>query len=357
MCIICFKDEGQSLPSMEHLENCWSNHHDGAGMAWYLPDEETWQVKKGFMTLEDFKKEYLAQDFKPEDTFILHFRTGTSGKNKGRSAKQTHPFPVTSRVRNMEAMTYKAKKIVFHNGIVGAGSKEYSDTMFGVRDYVYPLLKYINDDNIYILLGELWDKGRVLITDGFQIYEYGKWITDEETGIMWSNDEYTEDKWDKWVTMLYAQKSEYGTQRSIGFTNTVYSDDFNSPYRMADGSFDWNAWDKDRGKRSESIMVDNAETTAPNETEDVENSSTVVGLVDNDMLQGFDATYDEKRVLANFLICPHCFEERYLDVSPYNQGDTVCLICGLVYDDPSGNQHFYDPDIHKKYKEQQKEVA
>jgi len=368
MCIICYHEEGKPMPTLQEIQNCWSNNPDGAGLAWYLPDEDMWQVEKGFMNQQAFEDRYEELDFKKEDLFVLHWRISTSGLV---DAARTHPFPLTDRCENMTTLKYKRKKIVFHNGVVGAGEGDFSDTMVAIRDWVDPLWKYVKDDKIYYLLEDLWSPSRVLICEGDSIMELGNWITNE--GLMWSNDGFKEDKWTKW-------NKEYDQRRAAGRAawgsyvpykpiDTTTAGEWESPYRDATGDFDWGKFHENEANANRADMWDDwelpdamdAESVAPNETEEADDNpfyDSVVGMVNpNDLTVTMDNTYREKEVTQNFLMCPNCYEEKNLLDSPFNMGDTICLVCGCVYDDPSGEQVYYDPDINGGFVDHQKEVA
>jgi hypothetical protein len=340
------------MPTAEHMSNCWANNPDGAGMAWYLPDEDMWQVEKGFMNQQEFEDRYKELDFKEEDLFILHWRISTSGLV---DAPRTHPFPITERCKNMTALKYKRKKIVFHNGIVGRGEGDFSDTMVAIRDWILPLWKYVNDDKIYYLLEELWSPSRVLICEGDTIMELGNWVRGD--GLLWSNEGYKKNKWSEWNKNLEARRKR---------ASITIGGDWTSPYRDANGSFDWAKFHSDEASANRADLWDkweedddlDAEDVAPNENEsDNPFDDTVVGMIDPNGDLHLDSTYDTTTTVDKFLICPNCYEDKNLLDSPFNVGDTICLVCGAVYDDPTGEIVLYDPDINGGYLDHQREVA
>ena len=361
MCIICYHETDHELPTLKHMQNCWSNNPDGAGMACYLPDENKWQVEKGFMNQQKFEDRYAELDFKKEDWFILHWRIATSGLV---DAARTHPFPLTERCENMTSLKYKRKKIVFHNGVVGQGSKDFSDTMIAIRDWIIPLWKYMSDDKIYYLLEDLWSPSRLLICDGATVLEMGDWTHGAD--LLWSNDGFKMDKWEIWKAQAQDRRewATYtgGTIHEINKYTSVFNDiEWVSPYRKENDEFDWSKFEadekkKDRDELWEIWKHDPADDIAPSDTEDCMGDDSTIGMVDPDGIVTMDATYHEDKVLKDFLMCPNCFEDKYLQDTPFNMGDTICLVCGCVYCDPSGEQVYFDPDINVGFMEHKKEV-
>jgi predicted glutamine amidotransferase len=355
MCIICYHEQGKELPSEEHMKNSWDNNPDGAGFAVWREDENRWEVEKGFMFKEDFNARYKEMNFTEDDLFILHWRIATSGKT---DAERTHPFPITDNCDNMTALKYKRKKIVFHNGVVGAGTENHSDTMIAIRDWVVPLWKYMHDDKIYYLLEDLWSPSRVLICDGDMIAELGDWETDEETGILWSNDGYLENKWDKWKRTA---KERYTSGTVYSHTTSV-TGDWSSPFRDNDGDFDWSKFHKqevaeDRQSTWDDWEVadDPADDVGPNEDACAWDEA-VVAMVDAQENVHMDASYDSEAIVKEYIMCPHCTEDKYLQDTPFNMGDTICLVCGCVFVDATGEQVYFDPDIKANWKETKEAV-
>jgi len=351
------------MPDKKHMEICWTNNPDGAGLAVWREDEGVWEVEKGFMYRDDFNEAYERMDLSKDDLFILHWRIATSGLV---DEKRTHPFPVSDRCRNMLKLKYKRKKIVFHNGVIGGGTKEHSDTMIGIRDWIYPLWKYLSDDKVYYMLEDLWSPSRVLVCDGDAIAEFGTWIHGE--GLLWSNDGYKVDKWIEWARAAEERKKKYG---GMGYgvitkATSVFADamDWNSPYRNeVTGEFDWGKFEKATETTDRETMWDDwelaneAEQVAPGDSTDCPVEEAVIGMVDDNEKVHMDATYHEEKVTKDFLMCPHCYEDKYLQETPFNCGDTICLVCGCVYTDPTGEQVYFDPDINAGFIDHQREVA
>lgn len=97
MCIAIYKPQGFHLLD-ETIENCWNSNPDGAGFMY--AENGVLHVKKGLMTLENFKTTY--EPHKNKDC-VLHFRIRTHGDL---DKENTHPFLVDKNIG------------VVHNGII-----------------------------------------------------------------------------------------------------------------------------------------------------------------------------------------------------------------------------------------------
>ena len=78
-------------------------------------------------------------------------------------------------------------------------------------------------------------------------------------------------------------------------------------------------------------------------------------MVDSEDNVFFDGAYNTDKALSKFLCCPNCYQDKYLQDSPFNKGDTICLICGSVFMDDSGEQVMWDDDIRKNWLEGKEE--
>jgi hypothetical protein len=59
--------------------------------------------------------------------------------------------------------------------------------------------------------------------------------------------------------------------------------------------------------------------------------------------------------LEDMLLCPSCFADDKIDVSPFTLGTHLCLHCGCVFTFNTGYIHLFDPEIKRKF-DQSKEV-
>jgi hypothetical protein len=209
MCVAILSESGVGYPTKEIFERIWNGTHveyandDGAGYA-YLTTDEKWVIRKGFMTLTDFNEAFDAEEFKPENTVIIHFRMGTSGKKIKQGQRQvcdpgcTHPFPVTDKREDFFELSISSETICMHNGVVGQGRGDLSDTMVAILDYVDPLTPYIGDPKVKKILTAALDAdvssrqygSRWFVAKGAELYLLGNWLQDEETNIWYSKGGY-----------------------------------------------------------------------------------------------------------------------------------------------------------------------
>jgi hypothetical protein len=194
MCIAIMSDRGQGYPKKTVLKRCFKNNPDGAGYAVYLEDEKLWHIKKGYTTWKGFWKAFNKERFSKEDYVVIHFRVGTSGKMvEGTKCHPdcTHPFPASDVDEDLMAHDIKTKGIFVHNGVVGPGKGDLSDTMVAIKEYGAALLPYAsNDDAIVRILSEhlKTEKCRWFVADEDQGWLLGDWHEDD--GIHYSNKGY-----------------------------------------------------------------------------------------------------------------------------------------------------------------------
>jgi hypothetical protein len=393
MCIIAWHPKGAQLISEETLHICWDNNDDGAGFA--VLRDTVWHVQKGFMTWEAFLKAWKKADFNMEDEFTVHFRIGTSG---GIKPSTTHPFPVCDDVEDMRELEYKADQIVFHNGVHSSGCKIASDTMYAVSNWIYSLLPYIDDPNVEWCLKEglNHDYNKWFITNKEDVYFYGNWFEDEDTGNWYTKkDEYKARKVPKPRTVTYSNYSSPYTYNHIyGFETTNKSDKYKTYYK--DDAFNWDEWEKNKKdtynqrfninevslNSDDSPFYDDldfAKVYVPckvcnitilksdlehglcsfcnEEREDPDKDLREEGFLIADQTDGQilalvdqngDIVWDDKLIADTFDICPNCMEATHIMESPYSDSDSLCTLCGAVFRSVDGEILRYDPDIKAK---------
>lgn len=186
MCIAIVKPCGVEMPTKDILQTCWNNNPDGAGFCYN--DGKKVVIHKGYMKFNDFYKELTAcsklYDLRTKDVAI-HFRISTSG---GVKPQNTHPFCVSTHMKNLTQLYCKCNSAFLHNGIIsGYGTKDYSDTM----EYVTNVIANIKDlehsrELINNLAAEKNSRFAVLTHDNFILG--GDWTKDG--GIYYSNTTY-----------------------------------------------------------------------------------------------------------------------------------------------------------------------
>jgi hypothetical protein len=385
MCIAIYKDAKAAPIKRKILQTCFNNNQDGAGYAWWDKKKKLWIARKGFMSFNDFWKSFNAHGFQKKDSYICHFRIGTSGNKRGPDC--THPFPVVSDCEVMRETEFETKNLVVHNGVHGRGDGTISDTMLAVRDWVYPLFPLMDDEERGERIMEIMCEGlkmnsnRWLVTEGYEVTLIGNWTTDEETGIRYSNEGWKAPK----TVYTNPQRHRTGQTQTNGPNTTngsesvptgdgivrCWSGDHATKYLDDKGNFKWLEWAEDYRHHMDNMQLitsELAEKIAPNEQETdtkmVSPSLTcaykdepvsVMGTVDHNGDCVWEGAYDPAEDL---LMCPHCKEDKYL-VDPNDHyknanataklADTLCQRCGCLFMDENGVIAGYDFEIRKEY--------
>lgn len=192
MCIAVWKASGVKLPKKEVLRKCWNTNSQGAGFAHYDEKSELWMVQKGFMSWKKFWRAFNHMQYQKTDAVIIHFRISTSGKRTHPDC--THPFPISFEEDALNEHSYETENIVMHNGVVGPGDGDLSDTQVAIRDHVAPLFPFIEERGVDVILGDLLkdDRCRWFLANKAQVYLYGEWHTSEKhaPGVQFSNKGY-----------------------------------------------------------------------------------------------------------------------------------------------------------------------
>lgn len=192
MCIICVSKKGVRQPSYEELKNMFGNNEDGAGYMCLKNNQVI--ISKGFMSLEELNKALEIEKFTSKDVVIYHFRKSTQG---GVQRELTHPFPLSSNMKNLKKLDLACDCGIVHNGIIAMTSNpkitDYNDTMKFITDYMSKLIRNSNDlkslevqEMILKLTSSKW-----AFLDKFgNVETIGNFITDKESGLMFSNSTY-----------------------------------------------------------------------------------------------------------------------------------------------------------------------
>lgn len=191
MCIAIYKPEGVELPSKATLEICWNNNPDGAGFVWYDKASNRYKVKKGFMKFNHFWQEFKSMGFSDKDLLGIHFRIATSGQI---DSKTCHPFPIATNNKKLKKLTYTTGQCMMHNGIIGKGTENLSDTQLFVKNTLHKLRNHFDDMEVieHISTLSIGSKIALFLTQG-QVILTGDWI-EEKNGIFYSNLNYLQDK-------------------------------------------------------------------------------------------------------------------------------------------------------------------
>jgi hypothetical protein len=366
MCIMFVKEFGVEMPTKDVMRRCWRNNPDGGGYA-YLTKKDEWHVRKGFDTFDKFMEALDAENFQPEHTAIVHFRVGTSGKMVGGvkwanwgipHMDCTHPFPISPVPEELFAHEYTTPNIAFHNGTIGKGEKDLSDSQVGVRDFAVPLYPYLEDPKIRDLMYDLLDAvptgSRWFFGRGSNYEMAGDWLYEEETKLWYSNDGYLPEEawWKKHKKIRPSARAAYQEQpvgmgwwagaEPIAEGNTSEILDVvniwegRKSYEFMSGSvWDWHKFMDlvdTLGNVAVPTKPDNVvDMTKPkDEVEEVwDTNNNVIGLVDRDgniIWEDdpskdviFDETVDDDAPSDTFE-CPNCYNNLTVnDLNDYNE--------------------------------------
>ena len=378
MCIAIISESGVKLPRKKVLKQCFENNPDGAGYAVLLSTDE-WECKKGFMTFKSFWKSFNKEGYTEDDTVLIHFRIGTSGKkinNKNNHPDCTHPFPITSNEEELKSHRFITSNILMHNGTCGQGREDLSDTMVAIIDYVEPLIHDIENEKILNIIHKcIGTTSRWFIAKGKTSWMLGGWEEEKETGLWYSNRGYLPPK--KYEPYVYTNSSTYtyGTGwhtykkdpiiKTTGSSKLMY---------FEDGEWSWEKWDKLNTPLLAAPVAKKKESSKTYEVFNEKNELTTLIDADGSIVWekeevvDFDCPFctnsinievisddgecpfcyeevwnvvtDYDRVVLKDdedYKCPNCGEEDYLIEPLHNIGDTECCKCGAIFNDNSSD--------------------
>lgn len=244
MCVIAYKPNNIAFPSKSILENCFTNNNDGAGFMYAFKGNV--YIKKGFSTFDAFynaleKARKLTGDKIP---YVMHFRIATQGYEK----TMTHPFPLSSKMANLYKLHNTCNIGIAHNGILkltSDGSKEYSDTMKFITEYLSLIIRnfsWYNDDRIKLLIERLIVGSRLAILDKkghCELLGQG-WL--EDNGIFYSNNSYSYKKYsylDAWDWGDYYHGAFYNNKKNDKKTSKKAWDPYYKYYNEKSGLYEF----------------------------------------------------------------------------------------------------------------------
>lgn len=185
MCIAITSPKNNPIPTDEILKTCFRNNSDGAGFA-FNTDNNQVKIVKGFMdfnsfitALHEYDKKYCFED----RGVLIHCRIGTSGKTtKGgyRDPSCTHPFPISSKDKQLKKLNFTSDYAVVHNGIINHytdKSSDLSDTMIFIKKFLSRLSTnqnwFYNKNNIELIYDIIDSKMAILNGNGDIAYTKG----------------------------------------------------------------------------------------------------------------------------------------------------------------------------------------
>jgi len=194
MCIIVVKPKNKQIQDKKILKRCFTINRDGAGYM-YVNKEKKVVIKKGFMKFEDFYKSVM-KDYKENNlekqNLIMHFRIGTSGKNK---LGCTHPFPITDNMNDLELTSCKTNIGICHNGIVqtfNSYANQYSDTELYIATVITPIIRLnlqaYKFKDVQALISKTTNSKWAVLDKNDEYYLIGQFVEDD--GYFYSNESF-----------------------------------------------------------------------------------------------------------------------------------------------------------------------
>lgn len=233
MCIIVYKPKDVDMPKDGTLVNCFVGNPDGAG--YMFTENNKVHIKKGFMDYKNFYDSLMNDYYNvgKSTPFVLHFRIGTQG---GNIPANTHPFPISQTMSDLQQLDKVCDVAMAHNGILSITSTGYysyknkvttSDTMDFITEYLSLIVtqsdwyKAKSFDKSKLLIERLIghsNKFAIMSNDGHTEL-IGDFIYDKKDKCYYSNTSYEkspytyrsydsieekksnddESEWDKWI--------------------------------------------------------------------------------------------------------------------------------------------------------------
>lgn len=116
MCIICVKPSGMNMPDIQTIHTMWQGNSDGAGLAYWRLGDTAVTIDKGYMKLKKLKERLAELSLGKDDLAVLHFRYATHGAT---DAGNCHPFPLSSKIEALRAISGQFPCAIAHNGVFG----------------------------------------------------------------------------------------------------------------------------------------------------------------------------------------------------------------------------------------------
>lgn len=151
------------------------------------PEKDGVRIVKGLMDYYTFteamEQHNLMYTTKP---IVFHFRIATHGTI---CEENTHPFPITRNVKQLQSLDIHAEVGMAHNGIIDQMKKHkhLSDTMIFVRDYLTEFRSTIHAKHVQRMIS-LLDFNKFVFLSADRLSMVGAFF--EENGWFYSNDTY-----------------------------------------------------------------------------------------------------------------------------------------------------------------------
>lgn len=144
MCVCALQTKEQKNFTYDEIANMFAKNPHGAGMMWN--DGKSIKYRKGYFDVDSFYNDYIAIRALPTTQDIaVHMRIAT-GSNI--DVANCHPFPISSVPKRIKSSHGSCDVGVMMNGIIGASTKEFSDTALFVMKN---LKSYYDTDRRFFL--------------------------------------------------------------------------------------------------------------------------------------------------------------------------------------------------------------
>ena len=235
MCVIVHKEPGVEIPTDEVLKKCFTTNSDGAGILIYRKDTDFVEIHKGYLKFDDFLENKNKLNIHIDDHVVFHFRITTSG---GTCAENCHPFPISDKVKDLKALRINTQRALVHNGIIGAGSKDLSDTQLFVKDIVSNNLIMNNLDKEFVQkeIENFTTGNKYVLIDAAKnlVVRIGYWSQDTETKIWYSNRNHETYTARKSTYNNYGTNSKYYNNNYTGYGDYYHNKNYNGNYYNKD---------------------------------------------------------------------------------------------------------------------------
>ena len=219
MCVIIAKYKNGRLPKKEELKNSFEYNSDGAGFMYVNNGKVI--IDKGYMNYDSFIDRFdeLCQEYNnfEDKSLVIHCRIGTSSSN---TAKNTHPYPISCKEKDLHKTYIETDLGVAHNGIISQYTPHWknpttNDTQEFIMKYLYPLYENYKEfyKNKYIMSGieDIIGSKLAFLDKKDRIYFVGKEnFIEEDKGLFFSNDSYKySSRYYDWYDEWYDKEQEY----------------------------------------------------------------------------------------------------------------------------------------------------
>lgn len=176
--------------SEDRLRDMFTSNSDGAGFM-FVKNKKV-LIRKGFMKFKHLLAAIAEEQLTDKNLIVFHFRIATVGSV---SPKNTHPFPLSTSIKELQATQLTTDIGVAHNGIISYEhdkKEDMSDTMTFIRDILADTVirKNIMEPSIFSLIEMSVGSSKLVFMNSNEEYALvGDWLEDTtaKDGCTYSN--------------------------------------------------------------------------------------------------------------------------------------------------------------------------